>query len=279
LNSINKNISISDWEKFLTGSLDPALAAVILTEGTNGRLLVEDSAEGKMFIPNLIRAGDWQLTEVIKGREGIARLLGLGDRERQYRIFDRMQLEPLAEVVKIFIPEYLYAVDGARRSIKELVDGHGLDEARAALELGLTLESFRLIGRNIPYCEHGKYLRGFLECYRDQFLPKFKTWSNRSNLLREFISTYNATPEGLAHPLEAESCYLCDHVAADLCCNPDCNPRAGHGRFVCLAHGSPVDDPRTPMGERPNVICPECVDRTAAGELPYRSLTGHWRVR
>jgi hypothetical protein len=279
LNTINKKITLSVWKQFLTGSLDPALATIIHSEGANGRLLIQDSAGAKMFIPKLVGAGAWHLTEVVKGREGIARLLGLDDRERQYRIFDRMRLEPVAELVTIFVPEYLYPVDGARRSIEELVDGHGLGEARAALELGLTLESFRLICRNIPFGEHGKYLQGFLECYRDQFLPKFKTWSNRSNLLREFISTYNATPEGLVHPLEAQSCYLCDHLAADLCCNPSCDPGGAHGRFVCLAHGSPVEDPRPPKGERPNVICPECVDRTAAGELPYKSLTGHWRVR
>lgn len=279
MNTINKTISLSDWTQFRADSLDPEFAASIRSESANGSLLIHHPTQAKLFIPEPTGAGDWRLTEVVKGREGIARLVGLNDRERQYQIFDRMQLEPVAEVVTIFDPDYLYSVDGAIRSIEELVDRQGLDEARAALELGLTLESFRLICRNIQFGEHGKYLRGFLECYRDQFLPRFKTWSNRSNLLREFISAYNATHEGLAHPLEAQSCYLCNHLAANLCCNPECNPEGTHGRFVCLAHGSPVEDPCPPKGERPNVICPECVDRTKAGNLSYKSLTGHWRVR
>ena len=279
MNTINKTISLSDWTRFRADSLDPEFAASIRSEGANGSLLIHDPTQPKLFIPKPTGSGDWHLNEVVKGREGIARFLGLDDRERQYRIFDRMRLEPVAEVVNLLYPEYLYLVDAARRSIEELVDGHGLDEAHAALELGLTLESFRLISKNIPFGEHGKYLRGFLECYRDQFLPKFKTWANRSNLLREFIGAYNATPEGLAHPLEAQSCYLCNHLAANLCCNPECDPEGTHGRFVCLAHGSPVEDPRPPKGERPNVICPECVDRTKAGKLSYKSLTGHWRVR
>ena len=154
--------------------------------------------------------------------------------------------------------------------LQQKADKEGICRAMAALLLGMTEQSFgELVKRNLPTfpMRHGTngqelFLKDELDAFVSAYLPNFKTWSRRTNLLLEFHRSLESQTRFKAVP---QPCEIggCTELAAVVCANPGCRP-PGLPRKVCIAHREHL---RT---RNDNSLCEECVRRVLYGDLKDR---------
>lgn len=211
----------------------------------------------------------------VAGLQGLAEYLGVhvndarhlsavaGLKPSSTRVSDALQLNTIPVFRKSDVDE---AIQNYSKTI-------GLIRLKAALELGLTPQSFDAIRSFIRYGKDDRFLKEFLESFRNQFLPRFKIWSSRSVLMREFVNNYNqqAAVKG-EQLLTLQNCDVehCNNIASDQCINSRCRDQQ-EPRFICPKHSIWVDT-NQPISIRPESICPVCAERTKAGELNYRFM-------
>lgn len=154
--------------------------------------------------------------------------------------------------------------------LQQKVDNEGLNTAEAALYMGMTEHSFRrLLDLQLPKLPvrtgndgEPRFLKSELDRFADSYLPSFKTWSTRTNLLREFfLNLENRT----GFQVEPQYCEIqpCEHLAAVVCANPDCRQGA-EPRKVCVAHREHLRD------RSDQSLCSVCVRRVLHGDLQGR---------
>lgn len=154
-------------------------------------------------------------------------------------------------------------------SLKDLTAKIGMEEHDAALELGLTSDSYKELVKKLPLSSKGRVLKELLEAYRNKFLPRRKSWSTRTSLLKEFVDNFNR--ENPTSPIAVQPCEVdsCDNAASAQCKNTSCR-KSERPRFVCPAHEEWIDEKN--MRGRPKALCPVCAKKVRDGKLPEFQL-------
>lgn len=172
-----------------------------------------------------------------------------------------IDLTPVRQIGDVLTQQPVYKISEMNEALENYSSENGLDEKESALELGLTIESFRAIKDKIKYGKNNKYLKVFIQEFRDRYLPQMKTWSRRSSLLKEFVQNYNAEAQLKELPnIENQMCEIdsCVCVASDQCINEECRSTEGmEPRFVCPAHEVWANTHKDAR-KKPDVICSEC---------------------
>jgi hypothetical protein len=161
-----------------------------------------------------------------------------------------------------------------RQQLQEKVDREGFALSEAALHLGMTEESLRtLVARTIPRLRSRRdargelrFLKSELDTFTNSYLPRFKTWGTRTNMLREFFNNLQLQTGACVLPQNCDVAE-CGQIAQFTCANPACRADAPP-RKVCPAHREFLHDM---SGEG---LCAECVRRWLNGELPQYEVAG-----
>lgn len=256
-------INRDDWLDIVKGKTgNPVVEADILKHAQDKELLI-DGEGGQRFFPKEDEYGKWQLIEVWSRRD-VATRLNIAPYEA-FRLFANVNV-PVTAVRKrqFFDDEELFDKSLIESSLHELAGKKGLTKKQAALELGISDESFDLIARKIPFNTGDRFLRVFLEEYRNRFLPRDRTWSSRTSLLLEFIENYNKRGESklAAQYCEVDGCS--HHLASSQCANLMCRSQK-EGRYLCPAHEVWIDS--GDIANRPSSLCPTCAAQVEDGTL------------
>ncbi len=151
--------------------------------------------------------------------------------------------------------------------LQHKVNVEGLSIPEAALYMGMTEGSFRRLSNlQLPALpirtgsdSESRFLKNELDRFADFYLPSFKTWNTRTNLLREFRLNLESRT---GFQVEPQWCELqpCEHLAAVVCANADCRQDA-EPRKVCVAHREHLRD------RSDQSLCSACVRRVLHGDL------------
>jgi len=259
---IKKTITLDGWQLIQSGKAENPIAVEgILSFARNGELLVEDE-DGK-FIPTE-KDRKWVPVQVVNKRD-IENSLCVPAIDL-HRLLIEAEVPDFAVIRHSFnYTELLYRPEDIESNLKRYTSIRGLSEREAALELGLTLTSYRRIASSIRFNSNGYALKEMLIAYRRKYLPKNKIWSSRTSLLKEFVDNYNRSFSKDA-PLELQYCDIldCGHIASAQCCNRDCR-EGQEPRFLCPAHEVWVDN--ADMVHRPPSLCSTCADAVKEGHL------------
>jgi hypothetical protein len=149
------------------------------------------------------------------------------------------------------------------------LDREGLDHAATAAYLGMTEDSFAELRRQ-PWLQlrihrnssgEERFLKEDVDALTDSYLPRFRTWTNRTSLLTDFFRELQARKGFVAKP---QPCEIegCPRLANVVCVNPDC--RRNGPRKVCAAHYERLRDPIEKS------LCAICIPRVLYGDLHGR---------
>jgi hypothetical protein len=259
--AITKTISFTNWQDVTSGKTRNSIAEkAILDMARVEDLLVED--DGHVFAP-VERDGAWGLEPVLTEDE-VAKWLRIPFHEAR-----RLLVEASVPVFRIrermFSPQDLYSDTDLQEKVREYTALHGLPPPEAALELGLKVESYKPLMKNILFHSNDRVLKPLLEAYRNEFLPRNKIWVTRTALLMEFVNNFNCANSDPQIALQFCDEVDCGHVASAQCANPACRDDKPP-RFVCPAHEKWVDV--TDIRRRPLALCPSCAKKAIAGQLP-----------
>ena len=181
-------------------------------------------------------------------------------------LVSRISSKSISTWKRPFHSEEVFEVEEIHNSILAQAKLTGLTEQEAALELGITIDSFHRFSGNIEFECEGKYLKVFIEKARNRYLPNDKIWTTRTELLLEFIERYKVRTGTELSPAYCEI-ENCGHLASDQCSNPKCRPGEIQ-RIICPAHENWIESER-PLSLRPKSICPECRGLVDAGKLNF----------
>lgn len=260
--AIKMTISRTNWSDVASGKTgNPVAEQAILEMASSEELLVED--DGHTYVP-VRRGGAWTLEQVLTEDE-VADLLRIPFHEA-HRLLVEAAVPVFRTRERLFSPQQLRSAAELKKKVEEYTASHGLQPSEAALELGLTLDSYQPLVNKVLFNSNGRVLKPLLEAYRNKFLPRDKIWGTRTSLIREFVDNFNRenpTSHVVLQPCDVDSC---GQAASAQCMNSAC--RAGtFPRFVCPAHEEWVD-----IGDirrRPPALCPLC-----AAKVRGRQLTG-----
>ncbi len=151
--------------------------------------------------------------------------------------------------------------------LRDWVEKEGMHSGEAALHLGMTERSFdKLLELHLPNIEirsgqngTSGFLKRELDDFRDAYLPRFKTWSSRTSLLKEFFRNLERQVGFTAEPQPCEV-ERCEQLAAVICENVSCRSGASP-RKVCYTHRERLRDPTEKS------LCAVCVGRVLRGDL------------
>jgi len=258
--AIKATISLTNWQDAESGKTgNPVAEQAILTMAGSEELLVEDG--GHAYAP-VRRGGAWTLEQVLTEDE-VADLLRIPVHEAH-----RLLLEAAVPVFRtrkrLFSPQQLRSAAELQKKVEEYTASHGLQPREAALELGLTLDSYQPLVNKVLFNSNRRVLKPLLEAYRNKFLPRDKIWGTRTSLIREFVDNFNRenpTSHVVLQPCDVDSC---GHAASAQCANSACHAGTSP-RFVCPAHEEWVD-----IGDirrRPPALCPWCAAKVSSGQL------------
>ncbi len=257
---ITNTISLPKWQDVVSASTgNPAAEQEIVRMAKDEALLVED--DNRLFVP-VESGGTWLLVESLTERQ-VADALSVAVHEA-HRLLLEADVPSFRSRERLFSTEKLWRWEDLKERLQQYVAAHGIAEREAALELGLTQESYRRLIDLVPFNSDGRVHKSLLEGWRNGFLPRNKVWSTRSSLVSEFVENYNrANPDA---QLELQPCEVvgCGHAASDQCVNSGCRDGA-EPRFVCPAHANWVDGGH--IARRPRSLCPRCATRVREGEL------------
>lgn len=258
---ITKTISLTNWHDVIAGKTgNPLAEEAIRSLASAGELLVED--EGSLHVPTQ-SDGAWELAPVLTEHD-VSEWLGVPPGET-HRLLVESGAPTCGVKVGLFGSDGLWRRAEVSDALMKLAATKGMPERDAALELGLTLDSYGRLADSIPFTSQGRALKAVLEAFQRKHLPKNKIWSTRTSLVREFAANFSrAHPEG--PPLQVQLCDVdgCGHVASDQCCNRACRA-AQASRYVCPAHAQWVDVAEAVR--RPPSLCPTCADAVRTGRL------------
>lgn len=263
--AIKTTISLTNWQDVAFGKTgNPVAERAILEMAGSEEILVED--DGHAYAP-VERDGAWALEQVLTEDE-VADLLRIPFHEA-HRLLMEAAVPVFRTRERLFSPQQLRSAAELKKKVEEYTASHGLQPREAALELGLTLESYQPLVSNVLFHSNGRVLKPLLEAYRNKFLPRDKIWGTRTSLLREFVDNFNR--ENPASHVVLQPCEVddCGQAASAQCVNPAC--RAGTSpRFVCPAHEEWVDI--RDIRRRPPALCPSCAAKVRDGQLTGFSL-------
>lgn len=151
--------------------------------------------------------------------------------------------------------------------LEEVIRREGIPPNLAALYLGMTIESFEeLLKRRIATLRAHRmpggqpvFLKVDLDAFIDNYLPRFKTWSTRTSLLREFFGNLESATGFRPDPQYCEI-EPCEHLAEVICGNSGCRT-ALPPRKVCVAHRERL------RNREDRSLCAHCVRRVLYGDL------------
>lgn len=227
-----------------------------------GELLVEEDAN--LFAPVEKEHNKWALESVLP-EDAIAELLRVPPHEA-HRLLIEADVPVFRTRERLFGAQKLWRTADIKQKLEAFTATHGLPPEEAALELGLTMASYRPLVNNILFHSNDRVLKVLLEAYRNKFLPRDKIWSTRTSLLKEFVDSFNrANPKA---PLGLQLCDVddCGHVASAQCMNAQCRDGKPQ-RFVCPAHEVWVDVQVQDIRRRPPALCPSCAEKVRSGHL------------
>jgi len=255
-----KTISRTDWMDVCAGVTgNPVAEQEIIDMAKRGELLVKDKA--CLYVP-LAQGSAWQLARALT-EDDIAESLGLRYPDA-HRLLLEADVPSVATIERLFSAQRLWAEEDIERSLVDHSARTGMQEREAALELGLTIDSYRKVAGSIRFSSQGRVLKPLVEAFRDKYLPRDTVWSTRTALIQEFVQNFNASSS--VGPLSIQYCDVpdCGHAASDQCCNPACRQHQ-EGRFLCPAHAKWVDV--ADAVRRPPSLCPTCAAEVEAGRL------------
>jgi hypothetical protein len=255
-----KTISDTDWADVCAGATgNPMAEQEILAMAKRGELLIKD--EGRLYVP-VPEGGAWRLIRALT-EDDIAQELGLRHPD-VHRLLLEADVPSFFARERLFSPQPLWAEADLNLALTAYAAQTGLEEREAALELGLTIDSYRRVANSIPFASHGRVLKPMLEAFRNKFLPKDTIWSTQTAITQEFVQTFNRGSS--VGPLRVQFCDVsgCGHAASAQCCNPKCR-KDKEPRFLCPAHAKWVDV--TDAIRRPPSLCATCAAAVQEGQL------------
>ena len=236
--------------------MSPIIATEIISKAKNGSLMVE-SENGDEFYPIFDGEKFSRLEPACYDDEGLARHWHKMHVYRAAEFRKRIGLKSDRVFNDGFNEHGIFFKATIYVKTKAFLLAHGMNEAEAALELGLTLDSFKKLKNRLLYHDDNRYYADLLEAFRNIFLPHHKSWSSRTSLLMAFIENYNSTIKNDEEKIHEQMCEIssCNNIAIDRCINPTCN--GGNKRYICSAHCVWVKTEQS-IELRPKSICPIC---------------------
>jgi hypothetical protein len=270
-----KQIDRASWSAVVAKATgNPLAEEQILALANNGELIVKGD-DDDLYRP-IYRDEKWVLDRLVKEGDELAGFLKISAWDAR-KLLATAGVKPVVKSQELFLTQQLFSILDITSGLRDYVAANGFTSAVAALELGITQASFEQIPPNsIRYTANHRYLKPFVEQFRDIYLPKHTVWSSRTVLLSAFQKNYNVVAQQKGWPLLIpQPCEMdhCDQLAADRCANAhSCRPN-GIPRYVCIAHGEWIKSQK-PANEKPAVICKSCADRVRANELHGFELFG-----
>lgn len=264
-----KQIDRASWTAVVANATgNPIAEQEILGFAEAGQLIVRGD-DDEVYRPIYVDE-KWRLDRLIKDGDELAGFLKINAWEAR-KLLAIAGVKPVATYQQLFLSQQLFSVLDIEGGLRAYAGASGLTAATAALELGITQGSFEQIPHNpIRFTANDRYVKPFVEQFRDLYLPKHTVWSNRTTMLKRFHQQYNAVAQQKGWPLLVpQPCEMddCAELAADRCANSHSCQASGIARFICIAHSEWISTPKKPDSEKPAVVCTSCGDRVRANQL------------
>ena len=243
-------INKQDYLDTISGKANnPTMQAELRRLTTELKLLLND-VDG-IYFPEFNPDGSPLLNTVIINYNGLGEYWQNIGEMRAIEFARTIKLSPY-RTLGLFGETIIFKRDDVNALSVDYIGKYGIPEDEAALELGLTLESFRNITPLLIYSSIKRYYDDFLRGFRNSFLTSKKTWTNRTSLLEEFIRNYNeyAKTNG-RDAIVGQKCGFesCPNLAINQCVNNTCK------KYICPVHcGEWVE-----TSGRSDVFAPKCL--------------------
>jgi hypothetical protein len=245
------------FEDAISGLANNVVAQVDFQNmANNNELIVVDDDE--TYLAKVDEQGKVSYKAVLCGYEGVSEYLSVHINVA-LEMVNKVKPGVLAFMNELFQSNPVIDKLDFDEKMSQYAKENGFEDKESALYLGITAGSFEKIKKNIKDFGTNKFLQDILHCFRNKYLPRRKTYSTNTGLVKDFVQGVMSI-HGIS--LDIQYCDICnDHVAVDQCCNVNCKDDGSEPNYVCPAHSVEVDVPGHPFSKRPKVLCTNCNDK------------------
>jgi hypothetical protein len=262
------HVKLQDWFDIASRKTgNPLVEEEILNNARQNRIIIND--EDISYVP-VERNRKWACVQIVTIKE-LENIHHLSYHDIN-RLIAKAGIEPFGKYVYLFHEEPFFNIQELKVALEKYANNNGLSFSDAALELGITGDSFRKISSRILFNKGNRYIKEFLEAFRRIYQDRHTIWSSRTHLLIDFIEKYNSTCKTKSLMLEPQYCEIpkCSHVASSQCANLSCVGAGKPTRYICMAHGELINTPD--IAKTPKSLCTICAKKVRDGKLPKFDL-------